>query len=307
MYRALITGISGFVGLHLASHLVEKGWQVAGYDLHPPRVECDFYSGNLSDEMMLKNALEKSKPDVVFHLAGILKSEIYEELYKVHVFGTVSLLDAIVNSGLSPTVVIASSSAVYGSGGRKPITEKTDLNPQTHYALSKAAQEMVAMRYLQVHGVKVVCVRTFNLLGPGLSLEMACSAFAKQIAETERSGKPGTITTGSLATKRDFVDVRDAVCAYELIAKKGKPGEIYNVASGRAVSIGECLSILLKQAEVPGEAMVDSAKVQKNDVPIQIGSAKKLRDAAKWSPRIGLKKSLLDLLNDWRERVKELE
>lgn len=305
--RALITGISGFVGSHLAAHLVDKGWQVAGYDLHPPRVECDFYPGDLSDEMMLKNALGKSKPDVVFHLAGILKSEIYEELYKVHVFGTVSLLDALVSSGLSPTVVIASSSAVYGSGGRIPITEKTDLKPQTHYALSKAAQEMVAMRYFQVHGLNMVCVRTFNLLGPGLSAEMACSAFARQIAVAERSGKPAVISTGSLDAKRDFVDVRDAVRAYELVAKKGKPGEVYNVASGRAVSIGECLSILLKQAKVPVEAVLDSAKLQKNDVPIQIGSAKKLRDAAKWGPRIGLKKSLFDLLNDWRERVKELE
>lgn len=307
MYRALITGISGFVGSHLASYLIDQGWRVAGYDLHSPRVECDFYSGNLSDEMMLKSAVEKSKPDVVFHLAGILKSGFYEELYKVHVFGTVYLLEAIVNSGLSPTVLVASSSAVYGSGGRKPLTEKTDLKPQTHYALSKAAQEMVAMRYVQVHGMNVVCVRTFNLLGPGLSAEMACSAFARQIALAERSGKPSMISTGSLDAERDFVDVRDAVRAYELIAKKGKPGEIYNVASGRAVSIGECLSILLKQAKVPVEAVLDSAKLQRNDVPIQIGSAKKLRDAVKWSPRIGLKKSLLDLLNDWRERVKELE
>lgn len=308
MSRALITGISGFVGSHLANRLVEKGWQVAGYDLRPPCVECDFYSGNLSDELILKDAVEKSKPDVVFHLAGMLKSEIYEELYNVHVFGTISLLDAIVNSGLSPTVVVASSSAVYGGGaGRKPITEKTDLKPQTHYALSKAAQEMVAMRYVQVHWLNVVCARTFNLLGPGLSAEMACSAFAKQIALAERSGKPSVISTGSLDAKRDFVDVRDAVRAYELIAKKGKPGEVYNVASGRAVSIGECLSILLKQAKVPVEALLDPAKVQRNDVPIQVGSAKKLRDVAKWSPRISLKQSLSDLLNDWRERVKELE
>lgn len=306
--RALITGISGFVGFHLASHLMDKGWQVSGYDLHPPRVECDFYSGNLSDEMMLKNVVEKSKPDVVFHLAGILKSDSHEELYKVHVFGTISLLDAVLSSGFSPAVVIASSSAVYGAGARrKPIAEKTDLKPQTHYALSKAAQEMVAFRYFHVHGLNAVCVRTFNLLGPGLSAGMACSSFARQIAIAERSGKPSVISTGNLDAKRDFVDVRDAVRAYELVARKGKSGEIYNVCAERAVSIGECLSILLKQAKVPLEAVLDPAKMQKNDVPIQIGSAKKLKDAARWSPQISLKQSLLDLLNDWRERVKELE
>jgi GDP-4-dehydro-6-deoxy-D-mannose reductase len=302
--RTLITGISGFVGTHLASHLSEKGWNVAGFDSRLPRVYCDFYSGDLHDEAALKNAVGKSAPDVIFHLAGILKSEVYEELYKAHVFGTVSLLDAIVASGMSPTVVVASSSAAYGSSkGRRHITEKQVLKPQTHYALSKAAQEMVAIRYFQVHGLNVVCVRTFNLLGPGLSPDMACSSFARQIASAEKSGKSSVISTGVLTAKRDFVDVRDAVRAYELIAKKGKPGEVYNIASGRAVAISECLDILLKQAKVRVEAVLNPAKVQKNDVPIQIGSAKKLNEATGWSPGIALKKSLIDLLNDWRERI----
>ncbi len=307
MLRALITGISGFVGSRLACHVTEKGWQVAGYDIRQPRFECEFFSGDLSDAQTIESAVKKSAPDVVFHLAGILKSDSYEELYKAHVFGTISLMDAILKTGLSPTVIVASSSAVYGSGGRKAITEKMGLKPQTHYALSKAAQEMVALRYFHVHGLRVIGVRTFNLLGPGLSPEMACSAFARQIALAERSGKPSIISTGNLDAQRDFVDVRDAVRAYELIARKGKPGEIYNVCSGRAVSIGECLSILVRQAEVRVEAVLDPAKIQKNDVPIQIGSAKKLKDATRWSPRISLKKSLVDLLNDWRERVKELE
>lgn len=307
MLRALITGISGFVGSHLARQLLQKGWQVSGYDICPPRFECEFFSGDLSDAKAIESAVKKSAPDVVFHLAGILKSDSYEAFYKAHVFGTISLMEAILKTGLSPTVIVASSSAVYGSGGRKLITEKMDLKPQTHYALSKAAQEMVALRYFHVHGLRTIGVRTFNLLGPGLSPEMACSAFARQIALAENSGKSSVITTGNLDAKRDFVDVRDAVRAYELIARKGKPGEMYNVCSGRAVSVGECLSILLKQAEVRVEVVLDPAKVQKNDVPIQIGSAKKLRDATRWSPRIGLKKSLVDLLNDWRERVKELE
>lgn len=304
MRRALITGISGFVGNHLASHLAEKGWTVAGFDLRPPRVNCDFYPGDLSDTSAIHKALEKSAPDVVFHLAGLVKSERHEELYKVHVFGTISLLDAVVAVGSSPKVVIASSSAVYGSGkSGKAITEKSALKPQTHYALSKAAQEMVAFRYHQVYGLPVMCVRTFNLLGPGLSPVMASSSFARQIALAEAIGKPVVISTGNLDARRDFVDVRDAVRAYVLITKKGDPGEIYNVCSGRGVAISECLEILLKQAKVPVEAVLDPAKVQRHDVPIQIGSAKKLQEATGWSPRVALKKSLIDLLNDWRARV----
>lgn len=304
MRRALITGISGFVGSHLAGHLVKKGWQVAGYDLRPPPVECEYYPGDLSDPAGMVAAVKKSAPDVIFHLAGVLKSNGYEDLYRAHVFGTIVLMDAVVACGLSPTVVIASSSAVYGTGnGRKPITEKSGLMPQTHYALSKAAQEMVAQRYFHAYGLNVVYVRTFNLLGPGLSPDMACSAFARQIAMAERSGKQSVISTGNLDAKRDFMDVRDAVRAYGLIAKKGRGGEVYNVCSGRAVAVGECLSILLKQAKVPVEAVLDPAKVQGNDVPIQIGSARKLHEETGWVPKIGLKKSLIDLLNDWRERI----
>jgi GDP-4-dehydro-6-deoxy-D-mannose reductase len=304
MQRALITGVSGFVGGHLADHLTNSGWNVAGYDLRPPHVDCDFFAGDLSDENAIQKAVERILPDAVFHLAGILKSDSYEELYKAHVFGTISLLDAIAASGISPLVIIASSSAVYGPGvGRRSITEGFELRPQTHYALSKAAQEMVSLRYYHAHDLPVIRVRTFNLLGPGLSLEMACSAFARQIALAEQSGKPSTITTGSLEAKRDFLDVRDAVRAYESIARKGRPGEIYNVCSGRVVAISECLNILLKQARVPVEAILDPAKVQRNDVPIQVGSKRKLHEATSWNPRIALKKSLLDLLNDWRERV----
>ena len=177
------------------------------------------------------------------------------------------------------------------------------LKPQTHYALSKAVEEMVALRYSYVYGLPVICVRTFNLLGPGLSPEMACSSFARQIAMAERSGRAAVISTGDLSAKRDFVDVRDAVCAYAMSAEHGQPGEVYNVCSGRAVAVSECLDILLRHARVPIEAVLDPAKVQKNDVPIQVGSAKKLRQLIGWEPTLSLEQSLFDLLSDWRQRV----
>ena len=302
--KAFITGISGFVGHHLARQLSEKGWKVAGYSLRPPQLECEFYSGNLSDGPTLKKALEDFAPDALFHLAGVLKSVSYEDFYNIHVSGTISLLDAVIATRLSPRVIVASSSAVYGPGsGRKPITEGFALKPQTHYALSKAAEEMVALRYSQVYALPVICVRTFNLLGPGLSSEMACSSFARQIAFAEKKGEPAVISTGDLSAQRDFVDVRDAVYAYALIAERGEPGEVYNVCSGRAIAISECLDILLKQARVPVEAVLDSARVQKNDVPVQIGSARKLNEIGGWKPRISSKQSLIDLLNYWREHV----
>jgi GDP-4-dehydro-6-deoxy-D-mannose reductase len=304
--RAFVTGASGFVGSYLMDHLLLSGWDVAGHDQRAPsRSNIAFYEGDILRGDGLVRALRDFQPEAIFHLAGLLKSEKPVTFYNVHVLGTVTLFESIAETGLHPRVVVASSSAVYGAGfGKRPITESFRPRPATHYAVSKLAQEMVAMRYFRSIGLPVMCVRTFNLLGPGLSPDMAPSAFARQIARAERIGKPATISTGDLSAQRDYVDVRDAVRAYSLIAERGSPGAIYNVCSGRAISIRAGLRILLDQAEVPIEAVLDPARVQKNDIPIQIGSAKKLHESTGWKAKISVMQSLIDLLNDWREKVK---
>ena len=149
----------------------------------------------------------------------------------------------------------------------------------------------------------VVIVRMFNLLGPGQSPDLACSAFARQIALAEIS-EQNEIVTGNLDAKRDFVDVRDAARAFALLAEKGEAGQTYNVCSGNAVAIQKCLSEMMLRSKKQVSARVDPARVQKNDVPVQVGSFQKVQKAAGWNPRIPLHESLADLLNDWRERVK---
>ena len=203
-----------------------------------------------------------------------------------------------------PKVVLASSSAVYGlAKSAQPITERSPLRPVTEYAVSKVAQETAALRYHYAFGLDVVIVRMFNLLGPGQSPDLACSAFARQIALAEIS-EENEIVTGNLTAKRDLMDVRDAARAVVLLAEKGNAGQTYNVCSGNAVSIRECLSEMMLRSRKQLSARVDPARVQKNDVPVQVGSFQKLHKAADWSPRIPLNESLADLLNDWRERVK---
>lgn len=305
MTTAFVTGISGFVGSHLSRYLLDRDWYVSGQDLRPASAISAFYQSDLHDRAALQKALDETRPDVIFHLAGVLKSEHAEHFYTSHVLGTVALFETIAKLGFQPKVLIASSSAVYGTGlGRRPITEGFKLRPVTQYAASKVAQEVVAMRYFTASGLPVMCVRTFNLLGPGLSSGMSCSAFARQIALAEQQGSSSTITTGDLSAQRDFVDVRDAVRAYVLLAEKGQLGQTYNVASGQPVAIQECLDFLRKQARVPIEVVWDSARVQNNDVPIQIGSAKRLQEQTGWEPETSTEQSLLDLLNDWRQRVK---
>ena len=304
MRRVLITGVSGFVGSSLRETLQSLLMEVYGFDLRADAYDSHVFAGEITDNAVILDALRQVQPDIIFHLAGILKSQRADDLYSVNVLGTVALFEAITESGLRPRVIVASSSAVYGAGvGGRPIAESFQLRPVTHYAASKLAQEMVALRYFTAFDMPVICIRTFNLLGPGLSPGMAPSAFAKQIAEAEKTGKPTRIFTGNLSAQRDYVDVRDAVRAYALIAEHGKAGQIYNVCSGRAISMAEILQILLDQAKVPIEAVLDPDRVQKQDVPVQIGSAKKIQQLTGWKPEIDVKQSLVDLLNDWREKI----
>jgi GDP-4-dehydro-6-deoxy-D-mannose reductase len=210
--------------------------------------------------------------------------------------------------GYRPVLIIASSSAVYGSGfGRKPITERFKPRPTTHYAVSKLLQEIATLHYFDVFQFPVIIIRMFNLLGPNQSPDLACSAFARQIALADAHGDD-EIVTGDLSTYRDFVDVRDAVRAFTLLAEKGKSGQIYNVCSGRAVLMRKCLEIMLSMSPRQFRVRMDAHKVQKNDIPIQIGNAQKLNQLTRWHPEISLKQSISDLLDYWRQKVKlELE
>jgi GDP-4-dehydro-6-deoxy-D-mannose reductase len=305
MTRALITGISGFVGRHLREELLREGWDVFGFDIRP--MGENVFVGDLSDRAALTRAVADGQPDVIFHLAGIIKSTDSEAYYKSNLFGAMNLLDAVMQMEKRPKVVLASSSAVYGlTKSARPITERSTLRPVTEYAVSKAAQETAALRYHYAFGLPVIVVRMFNLLGPGQSPDLACSAFARQIALAEISER-NEIVTGNLDAKRDFVDVRDAVRAFTLLTEKGEAGQIYNVCSGRAVAVQKCLSEMMLRAKKQVSARIDAARIQKNDIPVQVGSYRKLHKLTGWNPRISLKKSLADLLDDWRERVKEEE
>jgi GDP-4-dehydro-6-deoxy-D-mannose reductase len=301
--RILITGISGFVGSCLAEYALAKNLHVSGFDMRPG-ASAEYYQGDITDRSAVGHVLRKTKPDVIFHLAGMIKSPEPDELYKANLLGTVALFDAIMESELHPIVVVASSSAVYGhKSGEKPISERADIHPLTHYAVSKVAQEMAALRYFNSYQLPVMIMRMFNLLGPGQPADLAFSSFARQIAMAE-TGSDTEISTGNLDAQRDFVDVRDAVRAFVLTAEKGVPGQIYNVCSGRAVKIQTCLDEMISMSSQQIKVNVHAGRIQNNDVPIQIGNAEKIKQATGWSPQIPLKQSLSDLLNDWRQKIK---
>lgn len=289
MNRVLITGHAGFTGGHLVRELEASGYLVVGFD------QSD---GDIRNATAIRRCVQGSRPQVVFHLAAKLKSDDPQDLYSVNVLGTVALLDALETLAAPPTVVVVSSSAVYGrTGGDRPIDERAATRPVTHYGTSKLAQELVAMRYARARRLRVIRARTFNLLGPGLPATLACGAFAAAVARLERLDEPEPLPTGTLTTARDFTDIRDVVRAYRLLAEHGRAGQVYNVCSGTAVSLQACLGVLLGLARRRIATTVDPDRVQVDDLPVQVGSFARTQATVGWAPAISVRQSLADMLD----------
>jgi GDP-4-dehydro-6-deoxy-D-mannose reductase len=213
------------------------------------------------------------------------------------VLGTQNLIDAILRSGVRPWLMVAGSSAVYGSHP-EVLSETDPLQPETFYALTKAAQEMVASRSSVRDQLPVAITRTFNLVGPGLQEALVLGNAARQIVRAERGGETA-IRLGNLRARRDFVDVRDAVRAYLALARSGSTG-VYNVCSGATYSVEECIERLTQLSEVPVEVVVEQERERKVDTARQQGSYDKIERATGWAPEISLDKSIEDLLDQCR-------
>jgi len=303
--RVLITGVSGFTGRHLARALHADAAAVSGFDLDPGIANgtVETFTGSLLDQARIDEVVAAVRPEIVFHLAGIIRTDNQELYYSVNAGGTAGLLEAIARSGESPRVLLVSSSAVYGeAGGDRPVSEIQPLRPLTGYGHSKLAMEWISQAYAARYEIPTVLCRPFNLVGPGLKDTLALSAFAAQIVSVER-GLKTSIEVGNLDARRDFLDVRDGVRAYRLLAEHGRPGEAYNVCSGTAVSIRDCLDILLSLSPAQPRIVHDPKRRQPADVRIQIGDPARIHDLTGWEPRIPLERSMNDLLEDLRSRT----
>ncbi len=300
---AFITGISGFVGKYLSEHLLRNGFEVYGIDRRGVEIRgCKTEVCDILDKEKLSAVVENVKPDVIFHLAAlssVSKSfEAAKETKMVNIEGTRNLLDAVVEAKISPVILVVSSLQIYGRPDKLPITEDTPLRPASPYAESKAEQEKLCRRYAE--RLKIIISRSFNHTGPGQSADFVWPSFAKQIAEIE-NGKRAELEVGNLGVERDFSDVRDIVRAYLLAVKKCKPGEIYNICSGKAYSIGKMLDVMKSYSTAKIKVAVDREKVRKEDVPILYGDNTKFANATGWKPKIRFEKTLKDILEYWRK------
>jgi GDP-4-dehydro-6-deoxy-D-mannose reductase len=317
--RALITGINGFVGGHLAEHLLATGgWELSGV-ARQPGLALSHLQGSVaylvadlshSDEVVA--VLEQARPDVIFHLAaqsnvrlsfddpeGTLLTNILPQMY---------LFQALLRLRQSPLIIVVGSNEIYGQvqPDALPINEDTPLRPVSPYAVSKATQDLLAYQYHISHQLRTIRLRAFNHIGPRQSEQFVASAFAAQIARIEAGLQEPMLRVGNLSAERDFTDVRDMVRAYAHVATSGQPGAAYNIGSGRTVSIRWLLDTLIALSEYDIATEPDTSRMRPADVPRVECDSTLFRRHTNWAPQIALEETLYDILEHWR-RVIHLE
>lgn len=292
--RVFVTGASGFVGGHLLPVLRRAGWQVFAADR-----EVD-----VTRESELRSAFRESRPDAVIHLAA--QSSVAASLddpiesFRINFLGSLNVISAACAEIPASRLILVGSSDCYGARSHAgPIDEACSLMPESPYARSKAAAEMLGAAAAD-HGQDVVRVRAFTHIGVGQTDRFVTSSLARQVAEIAEARREPYMLVGNLDSVRDFLDVRDVVSAYCRLLDASVPAGVYNVASGRGVAIREILEHLVAIAGVAPKIEVDPARYRPTDH--RIGDASKLRGTTGWKPEIPLEQTLAELVDFWRKQ-----
>jgi GDP-4-dehydro-6-deoxy-D-mannose reductase len=318
MSRVLITGIAGFAGSHLAEALLKDSTtHVAGvhHPEHAPQhsIKNDRFQLHYMDILQsdsLQDLIRELCPEVIYHLAGL--AHVQESwanrraTIETNFLGTFNLLEACRFLPKFPKILLVGSGECYGvvPQEEQPIPESRPLVAASPYAVSKIAQEILGIQYFVADKLPVYISRPFNHTGARQKETFVCSAFAMQIAKAELGLSEPEIRVGNLIARRDFSDVRDVVAGYIAIVQHGRPGEAYNICSGKAVSIQEILDTLLSHSTKTFRVIPDPDKIRPVDMPLMLGNAEKLQRQTGWKSRYAISDTLLDLLNYWREKLK---
>jgi len=259
----LVTGASGFVGRHLLDYLKKYPDSNCTGLARTSSNEDNNLACNLSDLTQIDNVIKRLKPGLIFHTAGSFSNHFETDL-ESNVVCTKNILESIKEYSPASRIVLMGSAAEYGEikNEENPVAEDHPLNPISIYGWSKAAHTQLAQLYSKTYGLDIVIARTFNLLGKGMSDRLFIGRIEKQI-QSIRSGESQRISVGNLDAERDYIDINEACVLYDKIARKGKAGEVYNVGSGKAISMRTLLKNLLQQEELDF-SIVDENSREKN-------------------------------------------
>jgi len=316
--KALITGIRGFVGGHLAKYLLDRNFEVAGLDSDDKDFDLDIdpekipiFKGDLRDEALVANALSQFKPDYVFHLAAQSSVRIsFEnplETFSVNLMGTLVLLESISKLDFPVKTLVISSSEVYGrlKPDECPVAEDHPMRPINPYAVSKASVDLLARQYYAAYQMPVYIARAFSHSGPGQKTVAVLSDWAFQLSRIELNLAPPSLKVGNMKVQRDYTDVGDVVRAYFDIIEKGRPGTPYNVCSGQGYSLSQLLEKFILLIKTKIEVISDKSRQRPIDIPILIGSYERLKTDTGWEPEIPIERTLEALLSYWNAHLVE--
>jgi GDP-4-dehydro-6-deoxy-D-mannose reductase len=312
--HVLVTGVTGFVGHHLAAELIGDGHRVTGVvrpsgaELVPDGIAVRH--ADVTDVAALAAVVHAERPEAIIHLAGA--SSVGASFgdprgtWDVNLGGTIAVLEAVRTTPAPARTLIITSGEIYGLVPTQalPVDEATPLCPVSPYGASKAAADIAAAQYQHGYGLPIVRVRPLNHIGPGQDARFVLPNVARQIAQGEREGRDRVeITLGNLSTRRDFTDVRDVVRAYAGLLTAGHPEFPYLVCSGRSIAIAELVDRMVAAADLDVRIVVDPTLVRAGEQPDLYGDSRRLRADTGWTPVIDIEQTVIDTLDWWRVRV----
>ncbi len=290
MKKVLIFGVSGFVGSYLSDEFINNGYQVVGSDKARNSMLSDkveFHYVDLMDTDAVESLISEQQADIIVNLAAISSVgqswNIPQTTITVNVVGALNIMEAARKLEKRPKIMFVGSSEEYKISN-DPISEKTELDATNPYGISKVTQEQFAKMYRQQYGLKIYCVRPFNHTGVGQRASFALPSFCKQVADIEKSGKPGVIKVGNLTVQRDFSHVKDIVRAYRMILESDDCETIYNVGSGKAYRLDEILNYIVGLSSQEIKVEVDKEKFRPSDQPVVCCNHELITKKLGWKP-----------------------
>lgn len=308
--RVLITGGTGFVGIHLIRFFESAHCQIYVLSSHAPstrRPNVQYHTVDVRDKAEVESAVRKIRPHQIYHLAGITSVEASWAdpclTYEVNVLGAHNLFDAAMNLPIAPRILNVSTSQVYAPAAAR-LTEQSPVCPSNPYAASKAMAELLPPLYRNRASGAIITARPFNHTGSGQLPSFVLPSIAKQFAEIEIGVRPPKLSLGNINVKRDFTDVRDVVRAYHMLLANEKPSGVYNVCSGVTVALYDIVQMFQSISGVHATIKLDSSKIRADEIPEICGDPRKLEEETGWRREIQIEKSVEDLLNYWRSQCR---